>query len=1593
MFRKQTNIMKITAGVLMGAMLAANAAPVNVLNTVYASQMVDLQTDHVTERVISGSITNLDFSNFEFLTDTDTKKEVDKTFLGRIDLDKNGGNAAELIPYEKETVLQLKAMGKAAGTYCGTPGNIDLLGVEFKVRFSDTTSQRSFLQMKGKASDGNYAWPTLLTFKNDGTICNAQNEQFGTYEADTWYTIKAEIDTIGQTYRVWMETDNEKTPVFTEGTLNTGGAGDHIWRGLYQNKFAAQNAQGTDPHFMEFAYVRAGEIKEGIEAFNYQDMKMKQGDGAVLMPAVLPENAFAEGLQYHSSDETVVKVFENGLLAVGTGDATITVNDTFSGKSGTFQVIVEEPDNVWEFQEVDVDTLNNAVPSFEREQINYSGEEVRELFRSHSMEEPEVYRNMSDEQFVAEVEKDIRKVTDPTKMENCKYEQMTRYLVLMYRLTDDWEYARKAGLILYHQAMYYPHILLSKDLPNEFKESQFIFGEQAVFSFGYLLEERNKDGKTVWEDIAEFEQVPADEIKETIAELYLRPMANNCIDRALGRDSGLNNIDVYGARTSTVAARILNDPYLARKVVMLYDDMMDGKHYYSDGMWEEGTFSYGDQVWGNILTGIDVLKGFCDPEGYEDPENPEEYGLNDAVMGIVFDETDLTDRWPLLEKTKVVSKIFRYPDGTSVPINDTHPQKELSDGAIQEELLENIEFPGFGYYGLVQGNSEGAVHAGLTYQALEQGFAGSHTHTNILAMDLWGAGTELLPDTGYIPRPTYSDGTGNTLRYPSMRPVFHNMPWIFRNDGKNEGASREWNKPRLLAYDNGQSNGDVITLVEASEAGPDGYEAEKNQRLLMNVALDDSHSYVFDLSRVQGEDAHLLFQRGSELEDMESSESIEFTDTGKDTLLQTDTFSAVKNHSLIKDMDNLYEPKEADGSNDFSFTWTGEESGSRITTHMNGVEGSEVYLSMMPTPRRINTKEEEKIYRTPHLTRYSSDADTVTKYGAVHEAAAEGEENLIEEVEWLYPDQDDTMGIVGKITTASYIDYIYISGDTEGRTVEDIEFAGNIAMVRKDRESGEIAYSYVYGDGKAGETVGIQTQDLEVTGLTTQPIAAAEAGDENTITVKGVVDHAEAYIGTTGQLVFGDGSGYGVKIKEVRENEDSIVFVTEDFVPVKLTDTGVETLFYPCGLNISGNVSLILKRSTIGNDSEITGIDIVRLPDKTIYEVGEQFDPSGMVVVASSSNADRKELSPDEYKVDDSQFDSEKPGIYPVTVSYTPDDEQFSITYEASFHVTVVESFDDYYVSKIKVAKEPDKLEYETDEELDPTGLVVERYRKASPSNAKPVVDVLDENEYELDYDFSTPGRKKVVVSHEGIGKDGELREFTDSFMVTVQEPIDEEAFYTSKIKVTSLPKKRTYEINEELDPTGMEVTAYLKATASDASRKKVLTENEYDLDYDFQTPGKKKVKVSYWAPDKNGEEKEFKDSFTVTVKSYDTESDDDDSYVSRTTSKAVPSYAVTGTWSQSGDQWMFRLENGETAKSTWICTVWNGSYDWFWFDENGTMKTGWQLLDGKWYYMNEQHDGRFGAMVTGWKEVGGTWYYFNEHSDGYKGCMLKEKN
>lgn len=90
--------------------------------------------------------------------------------------------------------------------------------------------------------------------------------------------------------------------------------------------------------------------------------------------------------------------------------------------------------------------------------------------------------------------------------------------------------------------------------------------------------------------------------------------------------------------------------------------------------------------------------------------------------------------------------------------------------------------------------------------------------------------------------------------------------------------------------------------------------------------------------------------------------------------------------------------------------------------------------------------------------------------------------------------------------------------------------------------------------------------------------------------------------------------------------------------------------------------------------------------------------------------------------------------------------------------------------------------------------------------------------------------------------------------------------------------------------------------------------------------------------------------------------------------------YGGTGTegWVKVGDHWCYQYADGTYAVG-WKELAWSKGKDWFFFDDNGIMLTGWYWDKEfrKWYYL----DPSSGAMQKNKAlNVGGSWYFVDEY-------------
>lgn len=92
----------------------------------------------------------------------------------------------------------------------------------------------------------------------------------------------------------------------------------------------------------------------------------------------------------------------------------------------------------------------------------------------------------------------------------------------------------------------------------------------------------------------------------------------------------------------------------------------------------------------------------------------------------------------------------------------------------------------------------------------------------------------------------------------------------------------------------------------------------------------------------------------------------------------------------------------------------------------------------------------------------------------------------------------------------------------------------------------------------------------------------------------------------------------------------------------------------------------------------------------------------------------------------------------------------------------------------------------------------------------------------------------------------------------------------------------------------------------------------------------------------------------------------------------------LAGKWINDAKGWWYKESNGSYPKSTWKQIDYNGVKNWYYFDEQGYMATGWKLINDKWYYMYENTEkGHIKGSMAYSTKVG-------EYKIGFDGAWIK---
>jgi hypothetical protein len=186
---------------------------------------------------------------------------------------------------------------------------------------------------------------------------------------------------------------------------------------------------------------------------------------------------------------------------------------------------------------------------------------------------------------------------------------------------------------------------------------------------------------------------------------------------------------------------------------------------------------------------------------------------------------------------------------------------------------------------------------------------------------------------------------------------------------------------------------------------------------------------------------------------------------------------------------------------------------------------------------------------------------------------------------------------------------------------------------------------------------------------------------------------------------------------------------------------------------------------------ELTAITVSSPPDKTIYNIGDTFNPAGLEITGTWSDGTEKPVT--DYTL--SPVDTSTAGAKTVTVSRGGVTAEFTVRVRQPGSVLV----------SIAVTALPDKTHYAIGEAFDPAGLEITG--TWSDEIEEPVTG------YALSpADTSTAGIKTVTVTLNGLEA---------AFTVSVGSPV------LTSIEVTSPPEKTVYRVGDTFDPAGLVVS------------------------------------------------------------------------------------------------------------------------------------------------------------------------------------------
>ena len=741
--------------------------------------------------------------------------------------------------------------------------------------------------------------------------------------------------------------------------------------------------------------------------------------------------------------------------------------------------------------------------------------------------------------------------------------EAARALAERYHATGDAAAGELAVRILVRFAEVYPHWpTIENTRPASYKYVYAIDPQRPYDHWGFgrwsrlFMYEIPQDLVFAY-DFAYGAQGWTDESRQRVENDLFRPAYRLSWQAHEDNAGHLTNLNPTFYQRAIQLGRVLNDPDMVHYAVHAMVDM--GRTYYHfDGMEYEGAMTYHGIVTGRLGIAQRMLSGYSDPDGYIDER-----------FGLTLQNADFNKLFPGMGKAWNVWSEMKFPDGRPVCVHDTNWDSKRRETPA-DAVAPNIELNAYGHFAIGRGMGPDAMQAHLHFCPRSEG---GHFHSDRLAISLWAAGEELLPDVGYV-------HVGRPHRYFVNRELDHNTVEVLFNDPPEKPEEPELTDlPRdpvarfaveaqnerpvtdarssLLAYDPGTVSNQQVQLIAASSPGPAWMNIAARERALLMIAVDDHRSYLVDKFRVAGGNTHQFVLRPSEDEDVTSQISLNLTP-------QPGTLAGPDGEygKVAKDVPPyswlVHDLQAKTTGQPWQLTWTGADSGATLRCWFRGQPGSQVILAQSPTVRRADQdpRKSDDFQGPQLLLRRHGETGFESVFGAVYDAARQGKEPLVQAVEWLEVDG----AVALRVTLDGREDLVYLSDDQQPRTVVGVTFQGSCAVVSRTGERPSWAWAH-QGAAKVGG-LAVDSGPTQRAPLT-KILREADGDAVNGFEIAARVGDAEALVGQWLRVILGDGKAFGYRIEAVEAVDRGTRFTIDGDPGLALTPDGSQMLYNP----------------------------------------------------------------------------------------------------------------------------------------------------------------------------------------------------------------------------------------------------------------------------------------------------------------------------------------------------------------------------------------------------------------------------------------------